>query len=364
MPAANQNRTMKEAEACLWMRGSKVELLTAAPAAGSTATPGPRKFRMVLYTGAVFANHWRWGNCILDVKGFDPTRPDVPALEEHDRSLVAGYTDELVTKGGEIIATGILLEGDAETEPSAARIRSRLDQKYPYQSSGYWVPLQVEEVQPGVKATVNGESVNGPCTIFRKFNLREASFCTLGWDEESQAVAAGANQDRILTVAVLGAEPNPKGTTMPDPTKPALITQLQSAFGPEKAIALFTAQPNATGLEAFTTQLVEELTGLRTKLTTTEGEVATLKTSEATLKVQLAAAQKAPAVITMAGDPEKPVIPAGADAAVIAALPEGPDKWAKQFATDKGVQAQFSSAEHYAMYKKNESRIVITGASA
>lgn len=356
--------SVKEKEACLWIAGGTVELVTAQPdpKEGSTAG-GSSKFKMVLYTGATFANSWRWGNIVLDVAGFLPTRQDIPALEEHDRSSVGGYTTKLSAdaKAATIIVEGVLLAGDRETEPTAARIRSRLDQKYPYQSSGYWVPLLVEEVQPQFKASVNGQTVVGPLTIFRKFNLREASFCTLGWDEETEAVAASANQNRVLDVAVLAAEPNPKGTTMPETPKPALLTQLQSAFGPEKAIALFTANPAATGLEAFTAQLVEELTGMRTKLTTAEGEVATLKTSKLDLEAKLAAAKAAPAVITAHGDPQNPTPPS--TPAALAAMPESEEKWKKQFETDANVRASFSSAEHFVAFKKNETNIHIVGGS-
>lgn len=54
-------------------------------------------------------------------------------------------------------------------------------------------PSSVEEIQAGASVTVNGKVHQGPITVFRGGRIREVSFCALGADDNTNAVAASHN---------------------------------------------------------------------------------------------------------------------------------------------------------------------------
>ena len=54
-------------------------------------------------------------------------------------------------------------------------------------------PSSIDEIQAGNTVTVNGKLLHGPITVFRGGRIREVSFCALGADENTMAVAASHN---------------------------------------------------------------------------------------------------------------------------------------------------------------------------
>jgi hypothetical protein len=64
------------------------------------------------------------------------------------------------------------------------------DDGFPWQMSVRIEPSAVEEIQAGASVTVNGRLHQGPITVFRGGRIREVSFCALGADDNTNAVAA------------------------------------------------------------------------------------------------------------------------------------------------------------------------------
>jgi hypothetical protein len=64
------------------------------------------------------------------------------------------------------------------------------DDGFPWQMSVRIEPSAVEEIQAGASVTVNGKLHQGPITVFRGGRIREVSFCALGADDNTNAVAA------------------------------------------------------------------------------------------------------------------------------------------------------------------------------
>ena len=67
------------------------------------------------------------------------------------------------------------------------------DDGFPWQMSVRIEPASIDEIQAGNTVTVNGKLLHGPITVFRGGRIREVSFCALGADENTMAVAASHN---------------------------------------------------------------------------------------------------------------------------------------------------------------------------
>jgi hypothetical protein len=319
-------------------------------AAAAGDTKDSNRFKMTLYTGGVFYGHWYYGDVILDLTGFKPARIDLPALHDHNIYRVAGSTDKLAVEGKEIAAYGEFLKGTREEEPYANMIKSRLAQNFPYQCSGYWEPKKIENVLVGVTAKVNGETVNGPVTIFREYDLGEASFVEMGWDSQTRAVAAGKpDGDVTVDVTTTGEK------TMTTEAKPAtgILAALKNVFGADKAIEFVTAHPERKEISEFSGELITFVQEIQGALKTAKETITAHATKITQLETDLAAAKARPAVITTSGDsPEGGQAPAGS-------LPEGEEKWKADFKASKALQGEYPSEAAYVAFKKNEHRVTI-----
>lgn len=308
----------------------------------------PEKWRGVLYTGQPFTGHWYWGTVYLDVAGFRPQRQDINALLEHDRTRVVGSTSKLTGAGGQIVAEGPFLMGTAEEEPDANMVRRRLAQRHPYQMSGRWQPVRVEEVEDGGKATVNGAQVQGPCAIFREFRLAEASFVTMGWDSMTAAVAASEGTTAVevqiegesMSKAIETAAPAPE-----TPKTVPMLTMLAEAFGAQRAIELAAAKPDAKGIGDFAAELAADLKTTRAALATAQAGDQEKAQRIAALEAELKTAKAAPAVVTIAADPAAPAT---------AAPKTGADAWKAEFAASAKLQGEFGSEAAFLLWKQRE----------
>jgi hypothetical protein len=350
MPATLQPIAFKDA--AVVMPGGA---LVAASPADQSAQGSKGEFEMILYTGSPFTGHWYWGDVYLDVQGFKPARQDVPACWNHMRMYLAGATKGFTADPAQaqIRAKGKFLEGTEQQEPTANMIRRRLDQNYPYQCSGTWVPSRVERVLEGTSATVNGRTVNGPCTIFRQFDCREASFTETGWDAMTSAVAASADAGASVPVEIINQEKHTMTTTAAAPTNqpatpapaPAAATPfvkvLAAAFGADRALELIATKPNATNLADFSQELAADLTSVRASL---DAEVK----AHAQTKDDLAKAKAAPVVITASGDPSKPEKKDEPGTA------KTEEQLKAEYAGSKELQAEYGSVEVYVHAKLRE----------
>lgn len=148
-------------------------------AAAADSTDAPRAFAGVAYSGDVIRNHFFWGNVVFDLASTRaPER--VPVLIEHDRAQRAGV-------GQLAIGDHIRIDGTLLANASGQAIASEADAGFPWQLSVHIEPGSVEEVAPGVAATVNGRAFTGPLTIFRNSLIRETSFTPTGADAQTNA---------------------------------------------------------------------------------------------------------------------------------------------------------------------------------
>jgi len=147
----------------------------------------PPKMKMVAYSGGIIKDHWYWDDLAIDLKGMSFPASKFPILEDHDTSRKVAFTGKPVIADNSLSInpdTTQFLDSEASQE-----FQTNSQKGFPYQASIYAKPSSVERVMKGESAEVNGMSVKGPASIWRKCEFREASVCVFGWDSRTQASA-------------------------------------------------------------------------------------------------------------------------------------------------------------------------------
>ena len=113
----------------------------------------------------------------------------IPALLEHSSDQRAGAIEShSISYESGLTVSGILLSNEFGTQ-----VATDSDDGFPWQMSVRIEPSSIDEIQAGNTVTVNGKLLHGPITVFRGGRIREVSFCALGADENTMAVAASHN---------------------------------------------------------------------------------------------------------------------------------------------------------------------------
>jgi len=145
-----------------------------------------KKLRMVAYSGGIIKGHWYWNNLAIDLEGIQFKQSKFPVLEDHMTSR------KIAVIGKPIISEGKLMSPEnakfLSTEASE-EFQKLSNEGFPYQSSIYAKPSNVERLEEGATAEVNGFTMKGPGTIWRQCEFKEMSVCVFGWDSKTQASA-------------------------------------------------------------------------------------------------------------------------------------------------------------------------------
>ena len=134
-----------------------------------------RKFKGVAYAGGRVDGHWYWGRSgvVFDLDGIEIDKPTA-LLEEHFSSGRVGVVKQVSTTGK------IEVEGDFLSNTKAKEIVQDSDDGFPFQMSMYIDPGSIEEVSNGKSVVVNGQTFEGPITVFRQNRIREFTISTNG----------------------------------------------------------------------------------------------------------------------------------------------------------------------------------------
>ena len=146
-----------------------------------------RKFNGIAYSGEPIQGHYYWGNVIFDLDSMQIETP-LAVLLDHDTGRRVG----VVTSVQKDHLTGLTVSGDLLSNQFGQQVAQDSDDGFPWQMSVYIDPASIEEVERG-EVVVNGRSLKAPITIFRGGRIREVSFCALGADDNTHAVAASHN---------------------------------------------------------------------------------------------------------------------------------------------------------------------------
>lgn len=133
--------------------------------------------------------HWYWDWIVHDLSGMQSK--DVIAFDyRHDPDEPIGYADK-ISASNVLQLSGELLSRCPEDE--AAKIMDLGPAGVPYEASIHYSPInmELEYLPDGVSTTVNGETVTGPLTIVRKWELQRCAICLTGVDSGSQTSFEG-----------------------------------------------------------------------------------------------------------------------------------------------------------------------------
>jgi hypothetical protein len=158
-------------------------------AADGESAPGPKKFRIVAYTGAPIRQGWSREPVVIDLAGMS-LPSTIPIVIGHDYALgsILGQGVPSV-QGNELIVEGEIL---ADSE-NARQVLALAERGYQWQASvGADVGRHLKFGEDQA-TTANGQSHVGPVRIVRASTLRETSFVTLGADR-STAVSIAAEE--------------------------------------------------------------------------------------------------------------------------------------------------------------------------
>lgn len=170
-----------------------------------------RKFNGTAYAGGRVDGHWFWGRSgvVFDLDGIEIDRPTA-LLEEHFSSSRIGVVREVDTNGK------INVSGDFLTNTKAQEIVQDSDDGFPFQMSMMIDPGSIEEVAQGKQVVVNGQTFEGPVTVFRQNRIREFTICSTGADRNTSIKAFS-------------------GKSTPNPTKEETdVTELEQAKAAQK----------------------------------------------------------------------------------------------------------------------------------
>jgi hypothetical protein len=158
-------------------------------AAEGDAAGGPKRFRIVAYTGAAIRQAWSREPVVIDLAGV--TLPaTIPIVMGHDYALesILGQGRPSV-QGGQLIVEGEIL-ADNDT---ARQVLALASAGYEWQASvGADVGRHLRFGEDQV-TTANGQTLQGPVRVVRASTLRETSFVTLGADR-STAISIAAEE--------------------------------------------------------------------------------------------------------------------------------------------------------------------------
>ena len=150
-----------------------------------------RTFSGVAYSGEVITHHWYWTRVIFDLDSMQ-IKGRIPALLEHSSRQRAGAINTHTISHQE----GLVVHGDLMSNEFGTQVAQDSDDGFPWQMSVRIEPAKTEEVAADQTVIVNGKTLQGPITIFRGGRIREVSFCALGADENTMAVAASHNPNQ------------------------------------------------------------------------------------------------------------------------------------------------------------------------
>ena len=143
-----------------------------------------RTFSGIAYSGEAITDHWYWDKVVFDLDSIQ-IKGRIPALLEHRTSQRAGAINSHSVSHAE----GLKIEGNLLSNEFGTQVAQDSDDDFPWQMSVRIYPTTVEEVKEG-SVIVNGRTFQAPVAVFRGGRIREVSFCALGADDNTSAVAA------------------------------------------------------------------------------------------------------------------------------------------------------------------------------
>ncbi|SDY60492.1 hypothetical protein [Acinetobacter kyonggiensis] len=198
-----------------------------------------RTFTGIAYSGEPIVDHWYWERIIFDLDTIK-IKGRIPALLEHRTSQRAGAINSHSVSHEE----GLKIEGSLLSNEFGTQVAQDSDDGFPWQMSVRIEPSSTEEIAADQTVSVNGKTYQGPITVFRGGRIREVSFCALGADDNTNAVAASHS---------------PKNFNQPEDTD---VTELEKAQAEIAALKLKNTELETQNKQFSAAKREAEITAL------------------------------------------------------------------------------------------------------
>lgn len=144
------------------------------------------KLDMLAYSGKIIKGHWYWGDLAIDLEGMQFNKKKYPILEAHDTSRKIAFSNGPPLRDNNELRFNPDKISFVDTSYSQ-EFQKLSSEGFPYESSIYVTPTNIEWLEEGASASVNGFTMKGPGAIFRKCVFNEASICVFGYDRQTQS---------------------------------------------------------------------------------------------------------------------------------------------------------------------------------
>lgn len=313
-----------------------------------------RRFKGIANSGKPF-QHWFWRNFAVNLKNMDVNKDSLPVLLDHWPDQRVGFTTRIeVTKNG-VEVEGVILN----STPFGQEFMETSEEGFPWQMSVAVPPKKIIRLEAGEKTTVNGHEFIGPGHIFEESTLREVTVTSLGADERTDATLLSLSGD--VHADISAAEEESMSEQMDIATLRAKHPDVADKLAQDAQKA---ERERITGIQAKAKGVPQELV----QQCITEGLSADQAASRFLEHFQSAKTERLSAI---QGGNEKPVGAEdresdevkstftegeGKPKDELADMPEGKEKWEKEFAASEKLQAEFTEVENYVALKDHELR--------
>lgn len=172
-------KTKRIPAAACQLQSGQVELLAGDPSPESKAPP----VASILARSGKAIEHWYWGKLVNDMAGMEQLKARLPLDYCHDSGEILGYADDWEKDTGDLTCKGTLL---VDQSARAAEVVQLAKAGVPYEASISFTPMAIEQLRPGQSATINGQLVEGPAAVMRRWRLTGLAVCPRGADSNTK----------------------------------------------------------------------------------------------------------------------------------------------------------------------------------
>jgi hypothetical protein len=249
----------------------------------SESSEGVRKFRMVGYSGKIIRGHWWWGNLGIDLAGGTFSKPKFPILRDHLTSMELGFSKKPKISNEE----GLVFTEKEVTfleNEDVDKFVENSKKGFPYQASIAALPTVIERVEEGESVKVNGHTLKGPGTVWRKWNFKECSICVFGHDEQTTAQVFSSSGHTVdIEVENIRSEHDQITDKMEVFSMDLKELKEKSPEEYERLMAEAAEATKAGSADAIATAVAEAVSGLQAQMVEKDNQIATLTTEKTTL---------------------------------------------------------------------------------
>jgi hypothetical protein len=253
----------------------------------SESAEGVRKFRMVGYSGKIILGHWWWDNLAIDLEGISFKKPKFPILRDHFTSMELGFTKKPQVS----IEEGLVFTEKEVTfleNEDVDKFVENSKKGFPYQASISGRPTVIERVEEGSSVEVNGYTLKGPGTVWRKTDFKECSICVFGYDDQTSAqVFSSSGHSVDIEVENIGSGHDQITDKMEVFSMDLIKLKEESPEEYEKLMAEAVEATKETTAKAITTAVTQAVGEFQTQLDEKDAQIVTLTTEKTDLSETL-----------------------------------------------------------------------------